>query len=34
MMAPHSIAVAPNGDVYVGEVGMGQRAQKFTPGPN
>jgi peptidylamidoglycolate lyase len=29
MMAPHSIAIAPNGDVYVGEVGMGQRAQKF-----
>ena len=28
---PHSIAVAPDGSVYVGDVGTGRRVQKFVP---
>ncbi len=29
---PHAIAIGPDGEVYVGEVGRGQRIQKFIPG--
>lgn len=28
---PHSVAVAPDGSVYVGDVGTGRRVQKFVP---
>jgi hypothetical protein len=26
---PHGVGVAPNGDVYVGDVNVGMRVQKF-----
>ena len=34
LASPHAIAVAPNGDVYTGEVGVGMRVQKFVPAAN